>query len=305
MLSWVAITPARNEAANLPRLAESLADQSVPSSGWVVVDNGSSDGTPEAVNSFARENPWARLLEIPPAPTTGTRGAPSVRAFHAGLATIRQRPDLVLNLDADISLPPDYVQRLCHAFDRDPRLGIAGGTCYELSGGRWRQRHVTGDTVWGASRAFRWECLQDILPLEERMSWDSLSQLKANALGWTTLTLIDLPFHHHRPEGERDGSRVRARRNQGRAAHYMWYRPWYLGLRSLVHLARGDIGAPALLVGYADAALGRVPRSPDPLIREYVRRNQSIGRLPRRFREAMRRSGSQPPEARPETRAGR
>lgn len=294
MTSCIAITPARDEVDNLPRLAESLARQTLAPDRWVVVDNGSTDGTQDLVRGLGERYPWIRLLSIPPAATIA-RGGPSARALNAGIGTIDAAapPDLVLNLDADIWLPPDYIERLADAFSQDRRLGIAGGSCYEMTDGRWRQRHVTGDTVWGAARAFRWSCLRDVAPVEERFSWDSLSQLRANALGWRTRTLLDLPFQHHRPEGGRDGGRARARLNEGESAHYMWYRPWYLSLRATMHLARGDLGAPALLVGYGRAAWRRAPRSPDPLIRDFVRMNQSPARLPRRAVEALRRSRSQ------------
>ena len=293
-MPYIAITPARDEVENLPRLAESLAAQTIAPDRWVVVDNGSTDGTQELVRRLAAEHPWISLLEIPPAAVIA-RGGPSARALNAGIATIdpASPPDLVLNLDADIWLPPDYVARLVAAFAAEPELGIAGGSCYELNDGRWRQRHVTGDTVWGAARAFRWACLRDVGPVEERFSWDSLSQLRANALGWQTRTLLDLPFQHHRPEGGRDGGRARARFNEGESAHYMWYRPWYLSLRAAMHLARGDVGAPALLAGYGRAAVRREPRSADPLIRAFVRSNQSPARLPRRAVEALRRSRSE------------
>ena len=44
-LRYAVITPARNEADNLPRLAESLRSQSVPPLVWLIVDNGSTDAT--------------------------------------------------------------------------------------------------------------------------------------------------------------------------------------------------------------------------------------------------------------------
>ncbi len=296
----VAVTPARNEIRNLPRLAASLASQTVPLDRWVIVDNGSDDGTQDLALSLAARDPRIELLTIPPAPVI-MRGAPSARALNAGIRTLAavDAPDLVFNFDADVSVPPDFVERIDAAFAEDPMLGIAGGSCYEMTRGVWRQRHVTGHTVWGAARAYRWRCLQDVGELEERMSWDSLSQLRANAFGWRTRTLLDLPFEHNRPEGGRDGGRARARINEGKSAYYMWYRPWYLGLRAGMHFVRGDVAAPAMLLGYARAAQKRYPRSPDPLIRAFVRRNQSPALLPRRAVEALRRSRSEaasPPE---------
>ena len=65
-------------------------------------------------------------------------------------------------------------------------------------------------------------------PLEERMGWDGIDELRAELRGWRTRALRDLPFRHHRPEGARDGARRSAYAAQGRAAHYMGYRPSYL-----------------------------------------------------------------------------
>ena len=190
------------------------------------------------------------------------RGAPIVRSLHAAIEELSaDPPDFVVNVDADISFEPDYFARLLDRFDADPSLGIASGSAFELQDGDWRQRHVTGSTVWGASRAFRWACLQEILPFEERVAWDGIDEFKANARGWRTLAFEDLPFKHHRREGERDGA-WRARRNQGHAAYYVGYRPWYLVLRSLFN-ARREPAALGMIAGYAAAVVRREPRSHD------------------------------------------
>ena len=118
----------------------------------------------------------------------------------------------------------DYFARLLEAFARDPSLGIASGSAWEPEGGEWRQRFVTGGTVWGATRAYRWECLQAVLPLEERHGWDGIDQLKARARGWTTRTFTDLPFRHHRPKGVRDRSRWAHWVANGDTSYFMGYR---------------------------------------------------------------------------------
>jgi glycosyltransferase involved in cell wall biosynthesis len=278
------VTPARDEAANLPRLASCLAGQTCPPMTWVIVENGSSDGTLELARDLSAEHAWVRVISLPGS-SSADRGAPVVRALNAGIGALTEPPEVFVNVDADTSMEPDYFERLLAKFRADPSLGIASGSAYELRRGTWEQRYVTGSTVWGASRAYRWECLHDVLPFEERVAWDGVDEFKANARGWRTVAFEELPFRHHRREGERDGTPWRARRNQGQAAYYLGYRPWYLVLRALWHTRR-EAAALGLIFGYAQAAWRHEPTNSDARARAYLRRQQSIRNLPRRLLEA-------------------
>jgi hypothetical protein len=193
---------------------------------------------------------------------------------------------VVVNVDADVTMAPDYFERLLEAFERRPRLGIASGRAWELDRGEWRPRFVTGGTVWGATRAYRWQCLEDVAPLEERLGWDGIDQLRARARGWETATLDDLPFRHHRTEGQRDGSTWAHWRANGELAHFVGYRPSYLVARTL-HRARRDPTAVGLVVGYLASTARRAPRLADPAARAVLRRDQRARNLLRRRREAL------------------
>jgi glycosyltransferase involved in cell wall biosynthesis len=284
-LTYSIITPARDEADTLPALARALGQQSVPPLRWVIVDGGSSDGTVKIAETIVAEFDWARLVVLP-AVAPRERGAPIVRALHAGVDSLDIEPDVVVNVDADVTMDPDYFARLLEEFARDPSLGIASGSAWELDDGVWRQRFVTGGTVWGAMRAYRWACLQSVLPLEERHGWDGIDQLKARARGWHTKTFTDLPFRHHRAEGRHDGSRWAHWHANGDTAYFMGYRPWYLLARTLHHLPQ-EPAAFALLHGYASAALRRSPRLDDPPARSVLRSDQSFRNFLHRRREAL------------------
>jgi poly-beta-1,6-N-acetyl-D-glucosamine synthase len=289
-LTYSIITPARDEADTLPSLADALARQGVRPLRWVIVEGGSSDATVEVAERIVARYDWARLVVLP-ANAPRERGAPIVRALHAGLGSLDVEPDVVVNVDADITMDGDYFERLLEAFANDPLLGIASGSAWELDDGVWRQRFVTGGTVWGASRAYRWECLQDVLPLEERHGWDGIDQLRARGRGWRTRTLTNLHFRHHRAEGRHDGSRWAHWLANGDTAYFMGYRPWYLLARTL-HQVRRDPAAVGLLYGYIASAARNSPRLSDPAARAVLRSDQSVRSLLERRREALGRSGS-------------
>lgn len=284
MLDYAVVTPAHDEEDNLRRLAACMVAQTHRPLLWVIVDDGSADGTADVVTALERKHAWVRLLRLPPAGMA--RGAPVVRSFAAGLETIDPLPAVVVKLDADVSFGADYFERLTRAFAADPRLGMASGSAFELEDGVWRQRFGTGTSVWGASRAYRREVLAVVLPLEQRMGWDAVDEHKAQLAGWSTGTVIDLPFRHHRAEGERDRSRTDAWAAQGSVAHYLGYRPSYLVARSIFH-ARRDPAALAMITAYADAALRRMPRCGDEDVRRRVRDGQRLRLLPRRAREKL------------------
>ena len=287
-LSYALVTPVRNEVDNLPVLAACLAAQTAPPQRWVIVDNGSSDGTVEVAQRLEDECDWVRPV-AGPADGKTMRGAPIVRAFMAGIAALDTPVDVVVKLDADVTMEPDYFERLVGAFQADDGLGIASGICFELDGEEWVPSYGTRDHVWGASRAYRWTCLQQVLPLEERQGWDEIDAIRAHVLGWTTRTFFDLEFRHHRPEGARDGSRRRWL-DQGATAHYMGYRVSYLLFRTLFQAVR-DPMALAMLWGYLKALLSREPRWSDSEARALLRRQQRLSALPLRAAEALGRRG--------------
>src|SRR6266566_1814814 len=176
-LTYAVVTPVRDEAPSLPRLAESLFSQSVQPSCWVIADTGSTDETPEVIERLAARADWIVPTRIEEA--TKARGAPIVRGFSHGLSRIVTPTDVVAKLDADITMAPNFFESLLERFETTHNLGIAGGSLHEWEHDEWRPRYGTDDFVRGGCRAYRWQCLQDVLPFEERIGWDGLDLVKA------------------------------------------------------------------------------------------------------------------------------
>jgi len=287
-VEYALVTPARDEAANLAALARTVLAQTQPPAAWLIVDDGSRDGTAEVAADLARRLPWIHVVHTARRDgqvADGRREGRALRSFREGVEALPQAADVVVKLDADVTLPEHYFAVLMAAFGGDDALGMASGTRRELERGRWCLRPLTGNAVAGQVRAYRWACWQQLQPLEERLGWDGVDEARAVLAGWGAHVVDGLDFRHHRPMGRRDGSRVRARAAEGDAAHFMGYRPSYLVLRAL-WLARLEPAALAMVWGYATAIARRRGRCEDPTVLAYFRRQQAGRRLATRMREA-------------------
>lgn len=284
-MSYAVVTPARNEAESLPRLADSLLTQSLSPSRWVVVENGSTDSTPQTLDALRGTVPFLVAVSLPRDEVRAYAGHVG-RALQAAIPHITPLPEIVVSVDADVTFPTDHFERLLERFAGDETLGIASGTCLEEVDGEWKERHVTGDHVWGAARAYRREVIPVVMPLENQMGWDGIDQIKANVAGWTTATFKDIPFFHHRPEGARKGGSFAVRTRQGQAAYYMGYRPSYLVLRAMF-ATRNDLGALGLVWGYLRSLASQAPRCADPFVRAHLRETQRLRLVGKRLKEAL------------------
>jgi glycosyltransferase involved in cell wall biosynthesis len=275
---YALVTPARDERENLERLARSVREQIHRPAHWVIVDDGSQDGTREYALTLAEQDPSIIVVGTETAGgelADGRREGRDLLAFRHGIRSLPAPVDIVVKVDADLSFDPDYFERLIGEFVADPTLAICSGSCHELQDGRWERRRVIPTAVWGASRAYRWERLDSVMELEPHVGWDGIDEIKAQLAGYRTGTVLDLPFRHHRPEGTREEARVRAHALSGRAAWYMGYRPTYIAMRSL-YRARRDRAALGLLWGYMSAAATRAPRCPEPAVIDALRRRQRL-----------------------------
>src|SRR5215467_16243433 len=81
------VTPARNEAAFLRGTIESVVAQEVRPVRWVIVSDGSTDGTDEIVKEYAARHDWIELVRMPERKERHFGG--KVYAFNAGQARVQ------------------------------------------------------------------------------------------------------------------------------------------------------------------------------------------------------------------------
>ena len=253
----------------------------------MIVDNGSSDESPDVIARIVEHLAVCVRDQCAERRPEHRSWPADRRGLPGGCGKSRRaEPDVVLKLDADVSFDPDYFERLLHAFSENDRLGIASGTCYEQNEtGEWRATYTTRGHVRGATRAYRSECFRSVTPLEERMGWDGIDELRAQVAGWQTASIPDVRFYHHRPLGARERAWSKWV-GQGDMAHYMGYRFAYLLARTGYRMIR-EPAAAGMVWGYLSAVLDRREQYADPQVRDHLRRQQSISALPQRIGEAL------------------
>ena len=64
--STCSITPARNEAEYIEQTIQSVVAQTVLPLRWVIVSDGSTDGTDAIVEKYLAGRPWIELVRLPP-----------------------------------------------------------------------------------------------------------------------------------------------------------------------------------------------------------------------------------------------
>jgi len=284
MLTYAIVTPARNERDNLRRLAESVIAQDHRPARWVIVDDGSDDGTAEVAAALACEHDWITVLATEEDPdddlAQGRRRGRDLLAFRRGLGALPAPVDVFVKVDADTSFDRDYFSRLLECFAEQPELGIGGGCCYELSDGSWERVKAADSHPRGASRAYRWELLDVVEALEPELGWDGVDEVFVELRGFETRGFRDFGFRHHRKVGEREGA-LRAGSALGRQAWYMGYRPTYVMLRA-VYRARENAASLAMVWGYATAAVTGAPQCNEASVTQRVRDRQRLRVVARR-----------------------
>ncbi|MBI5584179.1 MAG: glycosyltransferase family 2 protein [Deltaproteobacteria bacterium] len=275
--SYIIVTPVRDEEAHIGKTLETVAGQTIPPREWVIVDDGSNDQTGDIIDRFATRRPW---IQTGHCPDRGFRkaGGGVIAAFSEGLRRITcQEWEYIVKLDGDLSLEPDYFERCLERFSRDPRLGIGGGKVYSVANGDLFD-DSPGDPpfhVRGATKIYRRACWQQIQPLVPAPGWDTIDEVKANMLGWTTQTFGDIHLIQLKATGGADGNWRNWFKN-GRANYITGYHPFFMFLKCLKRSVRKPpvLGAVALWAGFCSGYLRRVPQVPDPEVIRFLRQQQ-------------------------------
>jgi poly-beta-1,6-N-acetyl-D-glucosamine synthase len=273
---YTIISPVRNEGHLIEETIQSVIRQTIPPSQWVLVDDGSTDDTATIIDEYATRYPWITAIHRPDrgfrAPGTGV-----IDAFCDGYKSLKVLDwEFIVKLDGDLDLAPDYFQNCLAEFRADRKLGIGGGVVGHLNGGKMRMEDDNPlFHVRGATKIYRRDCWEAIGGLLKAPGWDTVDEVKANMLGWTTRSFLHIPVLQKRPTGATNSTWGNWVKN-GRANYVAGYHPLFMFLKCVRRSQYKPymLTGLALLYGYLSGYVSRTPQVEDKALIRYVRKQQ-------------------------------
>jgi glycosyltransferase involved in cell wall biosynthesis len=290
-IRYVLITPARDEAAYIRKTLESIVAQTVLPLKWVIVSDGSTDGTDEIVKEYVVKHRWIEFLRMPERRERHFGG--KVHAFNAGYARVKPLAfDVIGNLDGDSSFGPDYLEYLLGKFAANPRLGVAGTNYVEDSWDKSLKhdyQFANIEDVTGQCQLFRREAFEAIGGYQpsKHGGVDLIATVSARMHGWETRVYTEKVLIHHRQQGTAQFHRFLVELSNGRKDYMFGSHPLWEICRATYRLTKKPLilGGCLLLTGYFAAMLKGTKKVVSPEFAAF-RRKEQMARLGRIFRRS-------------------
>jgi len=280
------ITPCRDEAEFLQTTIDTVAAQSVPPAKWVIVDDGSTDQTPQILEAARRKHSFIHVFRRE---DRGKRsvGPGVIEAFYAGLHAINLAEfQYLCKLDADLELPSRYFQALMEHFEADPWLGTLSGKLFLRYGDRLVEERCGDENSVGPSKFYRVDCFNDIGGFVRQVSWDGIDGHVCRMRGWVARSMHepDLRIVHLRRMGSSQQNFWTGRLRWGRGKYFMGSAWYYVLAVSIYRMFERPyiLSGIGIMWGYIKAMFKRQERYSDPAyfknLRRYERRSLFFGK---------------------------
>ncbi len=276
---YVVVSPVRDEEQYIVETIRSVIRQTIQPVEWVIVDDGSRDGTGKLIEEYARQHSWIKALHRP---DRGQRipGSGVIEAFYCGYECLKSVDwEFVAKLDGDVGLDPDYFERCFERFSQDPKLGICGGMMYCIHKGKMVLESHPIFHIRGPIKLYRRSCWDALGGLIKAPGWDTVDEVQANRLGWRTKSFPDIKVIHYRPTGAVQGTWRNGVKN-GRADYISGYHPLFMLAKCVKRLFQKPyvVSAVAHWYGFITGYSKRIPQVEDRALICYIR-SQQIRRL--------------------------
>jgi glycosyltransferase involved in cell wall biosynthesis len=201
---YVIVSPVRDEEKYLPLTIESMVNQTVRPTEYLLIDDGSTDKTAEIIKEAAANHSWIHYASRP---DRGERkvGPGVVEAFYDGHKALRTKEyDYIIKMDGDISFGSKYFETLFSKFEEDPYLGTASGKLFlKVDDEKLVEERITDESVLGGMLCLRRKCFEDINGFVREVMWDGIAFHRSRMEGWRTRSFNgpELMIYDHRQMG--------------------------------------------------------------------------------------------------------
>lgn len=272
---YVLISPVRDEEQYIVKTLESVIGQTIRPVQWIIVNDGSRDGTGKIVDEYATRYPWITVVHRA---DRGRRVAGSgvMEAFYDGYERVQSQDwSFIGKLDGDVGLEADYFETCFQRFADDVKLGICGGVMHCEENGQLKLDKHPLNHVRGAIKLYRRGCWLDIGGLIKSPGWDTVDELHANMMGWHTKSFLDVRVIHYRPNGAAAGA-WRDNVKNGRADYVSGYHPLFMMVKCCKRVFQKPYVAKSIAhaYGYLSGYAGGMPRIGNKHLIHYIRTQQ-------------------------------
>jgi poly-beta-1,6-N-acetyl-D-glucosamine synthase len=270
---YVLITPIKDEIDNFKKCSASVVNQTVKPDKWIIIDDGSIDGTKDLVNDLQKKCNWITALHNPPREERRPGGEFILKkAFD--LINIKDY-DFIVKMDGDLTFSEDFFSSIFRKFEEEPKLGVASGSCYIIKDGEMVEETKARVHTRGPMKVYKSKCFEEIGGIVPSLGWDTIDEIKAQQLGWKTKTFPELEIIHLRPTQSAKG-KINGFRNMAKASYYIGYHPLYMIARGVVRMKEEPyvIGGMAMIVEFFKNYIEHKPQIEDKELIKFIRKQQ-------------------------------
>ncbi len=276
--SYVLISPCRNESDYMRQTLDTVIAQSIRPTQWIIVDDGSTDKTPQILADYAARHDWIKIV------TRTDRGHRAVGpgvidAFYSGYETIT--PDdynYLCKLDLDLRLPPRYFEILMERMEANQRIATCSGKAYIEENGHLVSERHGDETSLGMTKFYRVSCFKAIGGFVREVMWDGIDCHACRMKGWIACSWDEpeLRFVHLRPMGSSQQSIYTGRMRHGFGQYFMGTSLLFMTASAIYRINEKPyvLGSLAILWGWIRSALQAKPRYQDMEFRRFLRKYQ-------------------------------
>lgn len=274
--NYVLISPCRDEAEFMRETLDTVVAQTVQPAKWVIVDDGSTDATPDILEEYTSRYDW---IEVIKKPNRGRRavGPGVIDAFYVGYNSIDPCDyTYMCKLDLDLRLPPRYFEILIGRMDATARIATCSGKSYIQQKHQLIAERHGDDTSLGMTKLYRVSCFEAIGGFVREVMWDGIDCHRCRMNGWIACSWDepDLRFIHLRPMGSSQQSIYVGRMRHGYGQYFMGTGLLYMTASAVQRLNTKPyvLGSLAMMIGWLKAALVGMPRYDDKEFRKFLHR---------------------------------